>query len=239
MSSKAKYLTIKSELIAEINEGKYTPGQKFYSESELKLKYGVSSATVIKAIHELVNEGFLFRQQGKGTFVSKAKRNKNVLISESDFNIKLNSSQVSLISVSVASTPSINVILNQLNQQEFYKIVRLKSEQRTPYAVQTSYIAEKYLNPQKLIAGGGDISLYEHLAEFNNIDMYAMPFTEEITVINCPDDDIASHLSIPKNSAVVRILRTTRMPSGDVIEYIETFKRIESFYLKLESTRGG
>lgn len=238
MSSNLKYLTIKNDLIQEINEGKYTPGQKFYSEAELKLKYGVSSATVIKAIHELVNEGFLFRQQGKGTFISKSKRNKHVLVSESDLSVKLNKSQVTLIDVAKEASESINKILNRAFDSYFYKIVRLKSDNDIPYAVQTSYIPENYLDPKKLAEKSGYLSLYEHLAELNKIDMYSMPFTEEVTVVSNVDVHIAKALSIPEESAVVKILRTTYKTSGEIIEYIETFKRVESFYLKFESVRG-
>lgn len=239
MSSGAKYVTIKNDLIREINEGKYTPGQKFYSEAELKYKYGVSSATVIKAIHELVNEGFLFRQQGKGTFISKAKRNKHVLVSESDLSVKLNRSQVSLMSVTKESSEAINAILHRPADATFYKIVRSKSENNVAYVIQTSYIPEDYINPQKLVGEKGYLSLYEHLAELNNIDMYSMPFTEEVTVINKLDHHMALALSLPENATVVRILRTTYKVSGEVIEYIETFKKIESFYLKFESVKGG
>jgi DNA-binding GntR family transcriptional regulator len=36
----------------------------------------------------MVNEGYLIRYQGKGTFVSKAKRNENIIFSESDNDLK-------------------------------------------------------------------------------------------------------------------------------------------------------
>ena len=83
-----KYQVIKAALLDEIRNGTFKPGEKFYSESELKERYSVSSATVIRAIHEMVNEGYLIRYQGKGTFVSKAKRNENIIFSESDNDLK-------------------------------------------------------------------------------------------------------------------------------------------------------
>ena len=77
-----KYQQIKQNLLYEINNGKFLPGDKFYSEAELKRKYNVSGITAIKALQCLTNEGYLVRYQGKGTYVSKAKRGKIVKFSD-------------------------------------------------------------------------------------------------------------------------------------------------------------
>ena len=79
-----KYQQIKQNLLYEINNGKFLPGDKFYSEAELKRKYNVSGITAIKALQCLTNEGYLVRYQGKGTYVSKAKRGKIVKFSDSE-----------------------------------------------------------------------------------------------------------------------------------------------------------
>ena len=43
--------------------------KRFYTEKQLSDKYDISRHTSIKVVHELENEGLLYRQQGKGTFV--------------------------------------------------------------------------------------------------------------------------------------------------------------------------
>ena len=77
-----KYQQIKQNLLYEINNGLFKPGDKFYSEAELKKKYNVSGITAIKALQGLTNEGYLVRYQGKGTYVSKARRGKVVKFSD-------------------------------------------------------------------------------------------------------------------------------------------------------------
>ena len=63
-----KYEQVKIGIMEFIETGKYLPNQRISSESELTHKFGVSRHTVRKAINDLVNEGFLYTEQGSGTF---------------------------------------------------------------------------------------------------------------------------------------------------------------------------
>lgn len=64
-----KYYVLRQQLLEMIDNGTFAEGQPIMSERELTEKYGFSRITVRKAIDELVNEGYLYRIQGKGTYV--------------------------------------------------------------------------------------------------------------------------------------------------------------------------
>jgi GntR family transcriptional regulator, arabinose operon transcriptional repressor len=64
-----KYVSLKRELLKCIRSAQ--PGQCVESEHELVKRYSISRATVAKAIGELVSEGYLYREQGRGTFVAR------------------------------------------------------------------------------------------------------------------------------------------------------------------------
>lgn len=66
-----KYQMLKNFLIDEISSGKLASDEQIYSENELAEKFNISRHTVRKAIGELENDGWLYRVQGKGTFVRK------------------------------------------------------------------------------------------------------------------------------------------------------------------------
>ena len=67
------YYQIETEIkkLAETKDLK--PGDLIPSEREFAEKYEVSRMTVRQAINNLVNEGILIRQRGKGTFIAEPK----------------------------------------------------------------------------------------------------------------------------------------------------------------------
>lgn len=64
------YVQIYSIIKEMIDSGEWAANEHIPSEDELCRTFDVSKATVRLAISELVREGYLKRQQGKGTFVS-------------------------------------------------------------------------------------------------------------------------------------------------------------------------
>lgn len=67
-----KYVQLKDYIKSIIEEGSLKPGDKLYSENELAKKFTISRHTVRQAIGELVNDNWLYRVQGSGTFINKA-----------------------------------------------------------------------------------------------------------------------------------------------------------------------
>lgn len=70
IKEKPKYQTLKEYIINVIQDGKIKQDEQIYSENELAEKFNISRQTVRQAIGELVNDGWLYRIQGKGTFVN-------------------------------------------------------------------------------------------------------------------------------------------------------------------------
>ena len=58
-------------MLAELAASELGPDAAIPSERELMATYGVSRATVRKAIESLVADGLLHRIHGKGTFVAR------------------------------------------------------------------------------------------------------------------------------------------------------------------------
>lgn len=69
-SKEKLYVQMYSIFLQKIENGEWQSGTKIPTENQLCNLYNVSKVTVREAIQELVREGFLKRQQGKGTFVT-------------------------------------------------------------------------------------------------------------------------------------------------------------------------
>jgi len=65
---KTKYSIVREHILSKILDGTFIPNQKISSESELMKEFDVSRHTVRLAIGDLVSQGYLYREQGAGTF---------------------------------------------------------------------------------------------------------------------------------------------------------------------------
>src|SRR5699024_7695567 len=67
-----KYYQIYEKLLEQIKSGKFKEYDRFYSDMDLVEKFEVSRGTIREAVKLLIQQGYLVREQGRGTFVIKA-----------------------------------------------------------------------------------------------------------------------------------------------------------------------
>src|SRR6201996_2110520 len=72
-----KYRDILEKIQEDIHSGRYKPGQRLPSETELVRRYEASRMTVFRAMHELQTMGLVVRRVGSGTFVAQAASSKS------------------------------------------------------------------------------------------------------------------------------------------------------------------
>lgn len=93
------YVQVYDILKASVEQGQWLVSSMIPTEDELCRMYDVSKATIREAIAELVRDGYVRRQQGKGTFVICAEPHRGVAMrtritenlvgSETTFNIEI------------------------------------------------------------------------------------------------------------------------------------------------------
>ncbi|MCL6549265.1 MAG: GntR family transcriptional regulator, partial [Alicyclobacillus sp.] len=66
----ALHYQLKMLIKAKIENGEWPPGAKILSEKDLADQHGVSRLTARQAVQELVRDGWLYRESGRGTFVA-------------------------------------------------------------------------------------------------------------------------------------------------------------------------
>jgi DNA-binding LacI/PurR family transcriptional regulator len=71
MLKKPRYASIKEELKQRIESGEFKPHDKLYTQSELIAVYETGITTAVRVLNELAFEGYVYRVNGKGTYVAE------------------------------------------------------------------------------------------------------------------------------------------------------------------------
>ena len=159
-----KYLQIENELKKEIISGKFKYGDKFYSEAQLKEKFNVSSITVIRSVKDLVKAGYLVRHQGKGTFISRSRKDKLVRLSDNEvFSDKQEEDRVKVLKLQEDNQAKMLKKLGLPKYESYYYIERLRLIDDAPFMVHCSFIPAKFINKNLAKDPNNYHSIYETL----------------------------------------------------------------------------
>ncbi len=228
-----KYEKIKQDLLAEIKNHKFTPGDKFYSEADIKRNYEVSSITAVKALNELTSAGYLYRVQGKGTYVSKSKVSQNVKFSD----IELHSHEdetVKVLSVEEGNDPEILKELGLKPGASYYRFVRVRFFNDVPFLVHITHLPKKLV--QTPIAADKSVysSIYEKIRKDFNIDLFVMASVETNEIVFPDSADLLKLLNLSFREPAVKQVKYTYLPDRSVAEYIVSYKHWKYFKTKIE-----
>ncbi len=163
------YRFIEEDLLRQITEGELEAGQAIPPERELCKCYGVSRITVRQAVRELETRGYVQRKQGKGTFVSRSRIQREIgwLVSFSE-EMKLQGRVPGSRLLNLQHKPADKLIAAQLHVEEgepVWTVERLRLADGELVAISTSYLhlpPEIYLTPMELTT---EVSLWAVLAK--------------------------------------------------------------------------
>ncbi len=200
------YYQLKNKIIEKINSGEYAENSLIPSERELSDSLGISRMTVRQALTQLVQEGTLFRERGKGTFVAKSKiAQKNI----ASFSQTVKNKGM-LPTTKVLRLEKIKVPANILKTLELedndlvYNLKRLRFANDIPVAIEENFIPEKYcpnLDKHDLTE-----SLYKVLTEQYSYNIDYLDNVIEASKASVEDREllkIASGTPVLKISAII------------------------------------
>lgn len=204
------------------------PDEMIPSEREYAERFEVSRMTVRQAITNLVNNGYLYRLKGKGTFVQKQKIEQRLqgLTSFSEEMVmrgltpstKLLEYDIIFAGVELASKLAIQ------QNEEVYKLKRLRLADNIPMALETAHFSKKlFPNLTEQIARGSIYDYAENECHLN-ID-YA---TQEIEA-TVADGYESEALQLSKDSPTLTIYRLCYLDSGTPLEYVKTVFRADRY----------
>ncbi|MEH7401182.1 GntR family transcriptional regulator [Gottfriedia acidiceleris] len=214
----------------KIASGEYPADELIPSEREFSEKFQISRMTVRQALNNLVQEGIVYRQKGKGTFVSRQKVEKKIsrLNSYTEEMIERGLKPSSrLVQFDILnSDKALSNILKIKEKDPIYFIKRVRLADSIPMSIESIHVScdiAPNLNQSVL-----EKSFFDYVnANIPDPIQYA----DQSIQARMPSEEEAQLLEIPPNCPVLAIYRTTYLRSGKVLEYELTVYRADRYKL--------
>lgn len=194
--------------------------------------------TVRQALDDLVAEGRLDRQQGRGTFVARPKIGQQLIATSFSEDMRRRGLVPGGRTLSVAlvlAGARIGRHLEVSPSEAVLKLVRLRLADDEPMAIETLHA------PERCVPGlTGDAlenrSFYRLLEESYGIRLAGGTQTVEATVTN---DEESRLLEVPLHSPAFLFERVTRSSDGHPVEYVRSIYRGDRYRILTDLTRPG
>ncbi|MFP7299798.1 GntR family transcriptional regulator [Neobacillus niacini] len=230
------YHQLKERLKHSIEQGEWQPGDQIPSENQLVNEYNVSRNTAKKAIEELVQDGLLYRKQGKGTFVAKPRLQQSLmgLYSFSKvFKEKGLTPKDILIEIrEVRPTQEIIQELQISDDETVIEMKRLRCVEDDPYILESSFFPKSVIPDMSMLNKVGQISLYDFLEqELNIIIKRAIEAFEPVLI----KSDESEYLETEEGRPALLLERTAYDTNGVPVEFCRSIVRGDRcrFYTEL------
>ena len=228
------YYQIKQEILERIKKGELKPGDRIESEEKLAKRYEISRMTARHAVTQLVNDGYLYRVHGKGTFVCKPRVEKSVA-TLSGFADDMKSkgykthSDVLFLSKIV---PDDDVLENlELGaDDEVYCLIRVRYANKIPMTYQESYLPAN-LFPELDSCDFVNHGLYETMSEKYSVEpMHAKQRMEA----RLNPGKIAEYLHVDDSSPMFFVERITYEENDRPIEVAYSWHRGDKYIYEMK-----
>lgn len=222
------YHQIWDRLRSDIKAGNIKPGEALPPEEQLAKVYGVSRLTVRQAIASLVEEGLVYRQRGKGSFVTELKieqkLNQITSFSEEMAQRGLVASAKILSTAVIKAEPQIAQKLNLLKrkQEKVFYLTRLRYADGKEVAFEEIYMPED-LYPE-LLDEDLTSSMNALLEKRFNLE-----FAEHTIWAALPSEEVATHLKIEPCDPILRVARLYLQQDGLPIQYVKSSFRADRY----------
>ncbi len=235
-----KYLQVKQKIIHNIDNGSYKEKEAIPSERELITLFDVSRITVRKAIDELVNEGYLYRIHGKGTYV-KGEGDQNNLVSITSCTQDIEELGYTprrkvLSEEVIPADAKRRTSLNLSDADQVFRLSRIYFADEEPLNFTTTYLPYKIF-PDIDLYDFSKVSLYKIIEE-----KYGVKITKATRTIEAVSahGELAENLDVEENVPLLQFCCTTYgLVNGKEIpiEYFKCCYRTDKFKFYIHQLR--
>lgn len=230
------YQQLKEYIIENIDNNTWNPGDKIYSEQQLSEQFNVSRNTAKKAIEDLVQEGILYRIQGKGTFLShpKIEQSLSAFYSFSQV-LKEKGLKPKDIILEIKIEPATHKIAKALKIEKGEEVImlqRLRCANDEPIILESSYLPKYRIDDVDKLSLVGETPLYDVLRTEFGISVNSAKETFEPILIRQEEKE---HLEVRLGSPALLLERVAYDSLKRPVEFCKSVVRGDrcKFYTEL------
>lgn len=231
------YHQLKTALLRDIEAGRWRPGDRIPTEDALIERFKVSKITVRQALRDLVQLGYIRREQGRGSFVQGAPleegpRELKSFTSEMRNRGFLASSRVLEQGIAEASSDVADSLAIP-DGTPVFRLRRLRFADGEPMGMQTAFVPLS-LAPGIDTLSFTDASLYEILG--SRYALFPAAARETHRAVAVPED-LALLLRAPAGSPALAAERLTTLRDGRPLEFVQSIMRGDRYKIVLDLAR--
>ncbi|HTX76227.1 MAG TPA: GntR family transcriptional regulator [Terracidiphilus sp.] len=219
------YQQIQQRLMDQVRSGAFKPNEPLPSIEKIAARMGVSQMTVRQAVKSLCDLGILYSRQGKGTFVSGMKLEKEfrqVLSFSEETRAHGATPHSRLISFNVQKpSQETREALGLKGNERVFRLRRVRYADSLPIGIECSCLAV-HLCPNLMETFDPATSLYQELADHYGIQLM---ITDEVIEVGKANPEEARLLEIEPHSSVFLFTRISFRDDGVPVEHVKSTYR--------------
>jgi GntR family transcriptional regulator len=220
------YYQLEQLLREKIENGEWKPGDLLPSEAELCSTFRVSRTVVRQALNKLCQDGLVYKEKGKGTFVAKPKLQEKFVQRTYGFYQEMREKglkvESKILEHELIEAPTrIKTLLKLTEGQKVVKTSRLRSVNKELIMFTTTYVRSD-LCPGLEKEDLTNHSLYQLLWDKYKLKIFYGHRTLEALAATQYEVDM---LKVPKGSPLVYLESVSYLQDGTPIEYFEAWHR--------------
>jgi GntR family transcriptional regulator len=209
-------------LLDQIQSGELKPGMPMPSIERIARRMGVSQMTVRQAVRALCELGVIYSRQGKGTFISgiKLERDFRQVLSFTEESLARGAKPSSRVLSFEIQAPS-QAVVNALRltvRENVFSLRRVRYGDSVPMGIECSYLPVR-LCPALMKTFDPETSLYQELAEQYGIQPMV---TDEVIEVGKASAEDARLIAISPKSPVFLFTRISYLENGMPAEYVQS-----------------
>ncbi len=211
------YYQLKRGIEHLIDAGELVPGDTLPSDNEFSKVYSISPMTVRQAMSELVNDGYIHRERGRGTFVSSRRMThqlERLMSFSEDMKTRelMPSSKILLFEEAYPPRPAIQHG-NLSPNEKLLRIQRIRLADNHPVGVHDTYLHGVSFSREELERAQ---SLYKVL-ESKGVQLYEGQKTIEAVAAS---DELAAILEVEPGSPLLQTSQYSWDKAGNFVEFV-------------------